>query len=87
MILGLFVIAFAAGAVYPWRTGAVAPYTVKAGSSRSGPPSGSRARWCNLPMSYALAFTTVPARTYVLAYATALAPVVTIAMIATSWFL
>ncbi|HVK86482.1 MAG TPA: VTT domain-containing protein [Kofleriaceae bacterium] len=43
--------------------------------------------WCNLPMSYALAFTGVSFRIYFLACVTALAPVVTIAMIATSWFL
>jgi hypothetical protein len=38
-------------------------------------------------MSYALAFTGVSFRIYFLACVTALAPVVTIAMIATSWFL
>lgn len=43
--------------------------------------------WFNPPLSYALAFTTLPFRTYFFACVTALAPVVTIAMIATSWFL
>ncbi|MBA3455837.1 MAG: VTT domain-containing protein [Deltaproteobacteria bacterium] len=43
--------------------------------------------WFNPPLSYALAFTTLPLRTYVAACALALAPVVLIAMIATSWFL
>lgn len=42
--------------------------------------------WFNAPLSYALAFMTVPARIYIAACAVALAPVVTIAMIATSWF-
>lgn len=175
MILGLFVVAFVAGAVYLWRTGAVTPLSVKAWLESLGPAApvifigafvagvfvglpamafvvggrlafgpylgftvgfvgamlavtapfvlARRVRragtdpwrptqrhlakifdtlelhpyrtvlllrlvlWCNLPMSYALAFTTVSARTYMLACATALAPVITIAMIATSWFL
>lgn len=43
--------------------------------------------WFNPPLSYALAFTTLSFRTYFFACATALAPVVTIAMIATSKFL
>ena len=42
--------------------------------------------WFNPPLSYALAFTTLPLRTYMAACAVALAPVVTIAMIATGWF-
>lgn len=42
--------------------------------------------WFNPPLSYALAFTTLPLRTYVAACAVALAPVVTIAMFATGWF-
>jgi len=42
--------------------------------------------WFNPPLSYALAFTTLPLRTYVAACAVALAPVVLIAMIATGWF-
>lgn len=175
MILGLFGVAFVAGAIYLWRTGAVTPLSVKAwleslgstapvifigafvagtfiglpsmafvvgGRLAFGPYVGfgvgfvgamlavtvpfvvaRRVRragadpwrpkqrhlaklfdtldhhpyrtvlllrlvlWCNLPMSYALAFTTVSARTYLLACATALAPVITLAMITTSWFL
>jgi uncharacterized membrane protein YdjX (TVP38/TMEM64 family) len=43
--------------------------------------------WFNPPLSYALAFTTLPLRTYLAACAVALAPVVTIAMIATGWFM
>lgn len=43
--------------------------------------------WFNPPLSYALAFTTLPLRTYVAACAVALAPVVLIAMLATSWFI
>jgi uncharacterized membrane protein YdjX (TVP38/TMEM64 family) len=43
--------------------------------------------WFNPPLSYALAFTTLPLRTYVAACAVALAPVVTIAMVATGWFI
>jgi uncharacterized membrane protein YdjX (TVP38/TMEM64 family) len=43
--------------------------------------------WFNPPLSYALAFTTMPARTYIAACAVALAPVVALAMVATSWFL
>jgi uncharacterized membrane protein YdjX (TVP38/TMEM64 family) len=42
--------------------------------------------WFNAPLSYALAFAPVPARTYVAACAIALAPVVAAAMIATGWF-
>lgn len=42
--------------------------------------------WFNPPLSYALAFTKLPVRTYVAACAVALAPVVTVAMIATGWF-
>ena len=42
--------------------------------------------WFNAPLSYALAFGPVPTRTYVAACATALLPIVGIAMIATSWF-
>ena len=38
------------------------------------------------PFSYTLAFTMLPPRTYVAAYALALAPVVAIAMLATGWF-
>lgn len=41
--------------------------------------------WFN-PLSYALAFTTLPPRTCVAAYALALAPVAAIAMLATGWF-
>ncbi len=41
--------------------------------------------WFNPPLSYALALTTVPLRTYVAACALALAPVVAIAMVATGW--
>ncbi|MBA3464321.1 MAG: VTT domain-containing protein [Deltaproteobacteria bacterium] len=43
--------------------------------------------WFNAPLSYALAFTVLPLRTYVAACAVALAPVVTIAMVATGWFI
>lgn len=43
--------------------------------------------WFNPPLSYALAFVRMPARTYIAACATALAPVVALAMIATGWFL
>jgi uncharacterized membrane protein YdjX (TVP38/TMEM64 family) len=43
--------------------------------------------WFNPPLSYALAFTSMPARTYFAACAVALAPVVALAMIATGWFL
>ncbi len=42
--------------------------------------------WFNPPLSYGLAFTTLRLRTYVAACALALAPVVTIAMVATGWF-
>ena len=42
--------------------------------------------WFNPPLSYALAFTSLPLRIYVAACALALAPVVTIAMVATGWF-
>ena len=42
--------------------------------------------WFNPPLSYALAFMTMPARIYIAACAVALAPVVAAAMIATSWF-
>jgi uncharacterized membrane protein YdjX (TVP38/TMEM64 family) len=42
--------------------------------------------WFNAPLSYALAFMAMPARVYIAACAVALAPVVAIAMIATSWF-
>lgn len=41
--------------------------------------------WFNPPLSYALAFSPVPLRTYVTACAVALAPVVSIAIAATSW--
>jgi len=41
--------------------------------------------WFNPPLSYALAFSKVPVRIYVAACAVALLPVVTIAVIATSW--
>ena len=43
--------------------------------------------WFNPPLSYALAFMPMRARTYVAACAIALAPVVAAAMVATSWFL
>lgn len=43
--------------------------------------------WFNPPLSYALAFTTLPTRTYLGACAVALAPVVAIAMVATGWFI
>jgi uncharacterized membrane protein YdjX (TVP38/TMEM64 family) len=43
--------------------------------------------WFNPPLSYALAFVRMPARTYIAACATALAPVVALAMAATGWFL
>jgi len=43
--------------------------------------------WFNPPLSYALAFTTVPIRTYIAACAVALLPVVIVAVVATSWFL
>jgi uncharacterized membrane protein YdjX (TVP38/TMEM64 family) len=42
--------------------------------------------WFNPPLSYALAFMAMPARIYIGACAVALAPVVAVAMIATSWF-
>ena len=41
--------------------------------------------WFNPPLSYALAFSTVPIRTYIVACAVALLPVVTLANVATSW--
>lgn len=41
--------------------------------------------WFNPPLSYALAFTKITIRTYVTACAVALLPVVSIAMVATSW--
>ena len=41
--------------------------------------------WFNPPLSQALAFTTLPLRTYVAACALALAPVVAIAVVATGW--
>jgi uncharacterized membrane protein YdjX (TVP38/TMEM64 family) len=43
--------------------------------------------WFNAPLSYALAFSPIPTRTYVAACAVVLLPLVTMAMIATSWFL
>ncbi|MDQ3301237.1 MAG: VTT domain-containing protein [Myxococcota bacterium] len=43
--------------------------------------------WFNPPLSYALAFTPIPLRTYLAACAVALAPVVAVGVIATSWFL
>lgn len=43
--------------------------------------------WFNPPLSYALAFAAVPWRTYVLACAVALAPVVALAMVATGLFM
>jgi uncharacterized membrane protein YdjX (TVP38/TMEM64 family) len=43
--------------------------------------------WFNPPLSYALAFMTMPARIYIAGCAIALAPVVAVAMIATSWFI
>lgn len=43
--------------------------------------------WFNAPLSYALAFMAMPARTYIAACAVALAPIVAFAMIATSWFI
>ena len=43
--------------------------------------------WFNPPLSYALAFMAMPARIYIGACALALAPVVAVAMLATSWFL
>jgi uncharacterized membrane protein YdjX (TVP38/TMEM64 family) len=42
--------------------------------------------WFNPPLSYALAFTKVSMRTYVSACAIALLPVVSLAMLATGWF-
>jgi uncharacterized membrane protein YdjX (TVP38/TMEM64 family) len=42
--------------------------------------------WFNPPLSYALAFTKVPAHTYVAACSVALAPVVAAAGLMTSWF-
>jgi len=42
--------------------------------------------WFNPPLSYAVAFSSVSLRTYVSACAVALAPVVTAAGVATSWF-
>jgi uncharacterized membrane protein YdjX (TVP38/TMEM64 family) len=41
--------------------------------------------WFNPPLSYALAFSRISARTYVAACAIALAPVVVAAVIATGW--
>jgi uncharacterized membrane protein YdjX (TVP38/TMEM64 family) len=41
--------------------------------------------WFNPPLSYALAFSKVPVRTYVTACAVALLPVVVVAVAATSW--
>ncbi|MBA2543166.1 MAG: VTT domain-containing protein [Deltaproteobacteria bacterium] len=41
--------------------------------------------WFNPPLSYALAFSKVPIRTYVMACAIALFPVVVLAVVATSW--
>lgn len=43
--------------------------------------------WFNAPLSYALAFMTMPARIYIAGCAVALVPVVAAAMIATSWFI
>ncbi len=43
--------------------------------------------WFNAPLSYALAITDIRLRHYALACAVALAPVVVVAMVATSWFL
>lgn len=174
MILGVFVVAFVAGAVYLWRTGAVTPTSVKDWLRSLGPAApalfvaamvggafvglpgmafviGGRlafgpyvgfavgygggmlavtvpflvARrlraagqnpwrpkhrwlvrafdmlqthpfravlvlrlvlWFNPPLSYALAFMPMPARTYVAACGVALLPVVAGAMVATSWF-
>ena len=43
--------------------------------------------WFNAPLSYALAFSPIPTRTYVAACAVVLLPLVTMAMLATSWFL
>jgi uncharacterized membrane protein YdjX (TVP38/TMEM64 family) len=43
--------------------------------------------WFNPPLSYALAFMTMPARIYIAACAVALAPIVAGAMIATGWFI
>lgn len=176
MILGLFAVAFVAGAVYLWRTGAVTPGAVRAWLDSLGPAApalfiaamvggafvglpgmafviggrlafgptlgfavgyaggllavtlpfvvarrvrGAGAQepwkpkhprlarmfsmiethpyrtvvamrlvlWFNPPLSYALAFVRMPLRTYVAACATALAPVVALAMLATGWFL
>ena len=41
--------------------------------------------WFNPPLSYALAFSKVPVRTYISACAVALVPVVIVAVAATSW--
>ncbi len=43
--------------------------------------------WFNPPLSYALALTRIRFRDYLIGSALALAPVVTIAMVASSWFL
>jgi len=43
--------------------------------------------WFNPPLSYALAFMAMPFGTYAAGCAVALAPVVAVAMLATSWFL
>jgi len=43
--------------------------------------------WFNPPLSYALAFMTMPARIYIAACAVALLPIVAGAMIATGWFI
>ncbi len=43
--------------------------------------------WFNSPLSYALAYTPIRFMTYLAACACALAPVVAVAMVATSWFL
>ncbi|HWO24773.1 MAG TPA: VTT domain-containing protein [Kofleriaceae bacterium] len=43
------------------------------------------ALWFNPPLSYALAMTRVPVRTYLAGCAVALAPVVAVAMLATGW--
>jgi uncharacterized membrane protein YdjX (TVP38/TMEM64 family) len=42
--------------------------------------------WFNPPLSYALAMTRVPVRTYLAGCAIALAPVVAVAVLATGWF-
>ena len=41
--------------------------------------------WFNSPLSYAMAFTPIRLRTYVVGCACALAPVVAFAMVATGW--